>query len=456
MENRLVKLKQLFNNPDNRSLANNIIISFFIKGLAMVLAVFMTPAYIKYFNNQAALGIWFTLISIFTWILNFDLGIGNGLRNKLVKAFIDNDNKKIQEYISSAYILMGFISVIVICVGIVVIRLIDWNNVLNISNSEVSNSCITITVIIIFAGIIIQFWLKLITSILYAMQKTALPSLVTFISSLLIFCYIVFFKTNDVSTNLVNLALVQVFTINIPLIIISIITFSRWINGIWPSIKNFRWDYAKSITSLGGTFFVIQISLMVISSSNEILITKLYSPKYTVEYQIYYKWFSLAVVLFSLITQPMWSAFTKAFEEKRYVWIFKVYKIFNILALIGTCGCILLAIYFQPIINLWLGSEAIITKFSITLNFVAFSACMMFINASTSVANGCSKLKCQLLCTLVGAFLKVFLSVVFSRYFDSWYFIMLTNVVALIPLVIIQPIITHRILKQAINNGYID
>lgn len=70
-----------------------------------MLALFTMPAYMRFFQDQAILGIWYTIISILNWVMYFDLGLGNGLRNILPKAFLENDKKKISESISTVMLL---------------------------------------------------------------------------------------------------------------------------------------------------------------------------------------------------------------------------------------------------------------------------------------------------------------------------------------------------------------
>jgi len=56
--------------------------SFIYKFLAIVLSYLSIPLMIKYLGN-VQYGIWSTLLSIMSWISLFDIGIGNGLRNKV-------------------------------------------------------------------------------------------------------------------------------------------------------------------------------------------------------------------------------------------------------------------------------------------------------------------------------------------------------------------------------------
>lgn len=434
-------------DKNSKTLSSNIILSFGIKGIAMLISVLSTPAYIKYFDNQKVLGLWFTLIAIFNWILNFDLGIGNGLRNKLAVALIENDKKKAKELVSSTYIIIGLLSLIIIIVIAVVVLSFNWNNFFNISTDEVNSRVLKVTMLIVLVGIIIQFWLKIITSILYAIEKTALPSLMMLLSSTMLLIYILFASIEGINSKLIFLAIAQVITVNLPLLFITIITFKFWLNDIKPQFKNYNKQYAKEVTTLGGNFFLIQIALMFISSTNEFMITMFYSAEYTVEYSIYFKWFNLALVLFSLITQPMWSAFTKAFAEKRYNWIKRIYKYFNICAIFSSIGCLCLVFCFQLIVNIWLGENAIQVNYLTALCFSGVAIFMMFINVSTSVANGSSNLKCQFIFSIIGAIVKVLGCAFLYKYFNNWSFIVFMNCFALFPLLIAQSVVTRKQLK---------
>ena len=60
----------------------NIIISFFFKGASILLSFLLVPLTINYIKPDAY-GVWLTLSSLVGWVAMFDIGIGNGLKNKL-------------------------------------------------------------------------------------------------------------------------------------------------------------------------------------------------------------------------------------------------------------------------------------------------------------------------------------------------------------------------------------
>lgn len=436
------------NNANNRELFNNISGSFIIKGIALGISLFTMPAYLHYFEDERVLGVWFTVISILNWILTFDLGIGNGLRNNLVKAIYENDDDKAKKYISSAYIIIGLISTLVIFSGYIFIGILNWNSILNVSALVISNNVLIKTVRWIFIGIIFQFLLKLIISILNAMQKTALASSLSLISSVLLLVYILLFKGKNIETNLLNLAIVNILTINIPLLIATFMVFMTSLKNARPSFKSFEKKYAIDVVRLGGVFFWVQIAFMIISSTDQVIITSLFGPQYVVEYQMYYKIFWVYVSVFTLITNPIWSAVTKAYAEKRFKWIEKTYNIVKKSAVLLTMFCIGTVLILQLIFNIWLGSNTIEVNYLYAFVFSINASVVIYVMAESAIANGIGILKVQLYCYTLAAAIKIPLAFIASLFINDWIVVVAVNIIILLPYLIIQ----GPIIKKYLNN----
>ena len=73
------------------NLSKNIIGSFGLKFFGMLTSLLTLPAYLNYFQDKSILGSWFAILSILNWVLTFDLGVGNGMRNYIVKSLEKND-----------------------------------------------------------------------------------------------------------------------------------------------------------------------------------------------------------------------------------------------------------------------------------------------------------------------------------------------------------------------------
>ena len=113
----VINIKKIFNDSEYRLVAINICLSILFKGGSLILSLFNTRLYILYFGNDTILGGWYAILSILNWILYFDLGIGNGIRNKIVVPLERKDYSVVKKYVSTGYVVIGVISGAIIVVG---------------------------------------------------------------------------------------------------------------------------------------------------------------------------------------------------------------------------------------------------------------------------------------------------------------------------------------------------
>ncbi|MHB1137100.1 MAG: hypothetical protein ACYC1X_09965, partial [Coriobacteriia bacterium] len=126
------KVLRLLRGETNAILLRNISGTLLIKGAAVLISVLMTPAYLRFLDDHTMLGAWFTIVAVLNWMLTFDLGIGNGLRNRLVQALVSGDDAVGKRYVSSAYVVMGAAALAVALGGSFLLRALDWNAALNV------------------------------------------------------------------------------------------------------------------------------------------------------------------------------------------------------------------------------------------------------------------------------------------------------------------------------------
>lgn len=428
----------------NKIIISNIIGAFVIRGGALILSLFTMPAYINYFQNQTVLGLWFTILSVLNWVLMFDLGLGNGLRNKLPIAMAENDDKKMKEYISSTYISTAILIVVLSIIAHFVFQYIPWNTIFNIDSSIISHDTLVLSVKIVFIGIMIQFLLKLMTSILYAIQKSAIVNLLSLISSVIILISVLSLKTTNLESSLIIMSWINIIAVNLPLLIVSIVIFSTVLRKSRPSIKKYRNKYALEILKIGGVLLWLQLVFMVISSTNEFLISFLNSPDSVVEYQTYNKIFNAVSSLFTLALTPIWSAVTKAQADRDFNWI---KKLSNVLFLTGTVVLLLefaMVPFLQILIDVWLGKGTIKVETTYAIIFVISNSIFIFHNINTSIGNGMSYFKTQIIWMTFAAIVNIPLAYLLVNTTGGWIGVVLANIISLLPFEIMQPIYMRK------------
>ena len=440
-----VKKKLLNLSEKTKIVLINIIGAFVIKGVSLIVSLLTTPTYITFFNNEIVLGIWFTILSVISWFLNFDLGIGNGLRNHLTKAYAEKDYKEAKKLISSAYAVIGAVCIAIIVVVMISFDYVEWNKFFRIDRRVVSEKALLTTVKIVFIGIVLQIFFKIISSILYAIQKSSINNAISLATSLLILIVISISPSSDNNHNLVFMAVIYDISVILPYIIASIVVFySKRYRIIAPKLSLVSQRHATKVLVLGGSFFLVQIFYMLIMSTNEYLITYCTNSGNVVEYRIYYQILTLGSTICALALTPVWSAITKAIAEKDVEWIKKLYRKMIMGAVVGTACEFLLILVLQNLFNIWLRDSTITVNYITAVSFAFLGSLMLFNAVFSNVANGVGKLRTQLVVFFSGIVVKIPLTVVMIRITDSWVGVVIATNIILLTYCIIQPITLHR------------
>lgn len=449
MRSFFARYKKLSDN--NKIVVSNVAGAFVVKGFALFVTLYTLPAYIAFFNNSEVLGLWFTILSLLNWILNFDLGIGNGLRNKLATALTHKDNNLIRHYISSAYFSVGMIVILISCAFPLLLYNANLNESLNISQSILSPHALNISIIIVLIGVMLQFWFRLISSVLYALQKSSINNFLVLCTNILILLYAKFAPSGSNDSNVIAMSIVHGVAVLLPLLIASLWVFGGTLKFAIPRWKFVTQKYVREVLGLGGIFFFIQITYMIIMSTNEYLITITASNSDNIEYQAYYKLFSLGSTVFALMLTPVWSVVTKAKAENNYAWIKQTYHRF---LKVGGLFCLaefLLIIFIKPLMNFWLGNGYIEISIPYCIYFAVFGSLMVFISILSSIANGVGRLKSQAVCFGLGAVLKVPLAILLVHISGSWIGVLISNIVCMGIYCIAEPLIMRGYLNNQID-----
>src|SRR6201991_2671907 len=125
-------IQSFFSKGHERSVKakKNIFQSVLLKGGSLAISLLLIPLTIRYIN-PTQYGIWLTLSSIITWAGLFDMGLGNGLRNKLAAMISLGDVSSGKSYVSSAYALLVVISTLMFIIFYVINPYIKWQQILN-------------------------------------------------------------------------------------------------------------------------------------------------------------------------------------------------------------------------------------------------------------------------------------------------------------------------------------
>lgn len=433
-----------------RIVFRNTLGAFVVRGMALCLSLFTLPAYMAYFSDQEVLGVWYTLLSVLTWVLNFDLGIGNGLRNKLTHAIAGKDYSLAKRLVSSAYVMSGSIALVFLLLGVGCSCWVDWNALFNVSSALVVEDALLFAVRCAFVSISLQFFLRLISSILYALQMSAINNLIAFVSNALQLLFVITAPKTSSVQSLQVFSVVHILTSNLPLLVASIYVFTVKLRQCSPQIRFFRKEQAKEVLSLGGLFFFCQIMYMIIMNTNEFVVARYFSPTEVVDYQIYNKLFMLPGTIIMMALTPLWSVVSKAMSDKDYVWLRKTYRILECVSVVALVAEFAMVPILKPILHIWLGENAIEIDYVGAACFAFFGASMIIQTMVSTFTNGLSRIKIQAACYGIGVCFKF----IFIHYVVGmgcgWNIIVIANALILFVYSMIQHFDMRRLLKSLV------
>ena len=454
MPNRLKLLFNKLGNNHERSIKTqkNIIISLLLKGGSIVLNLATTSTLIKYINTTDY-GLWLTLSSVISWFSFFDIGFGNGLRNKFAEAVAKNDVLLAQKYVSTTYgvLTIMFISIWSTFFFINHIISIDW--ALTLNAPTLMKDTLSKVVFVMFTCFCIQFVLKLIGTVLMANQQTSYNSIFDFLGNFLLFIGLHIAQNISNNFSLYELSLMSGIVPILIFLIATIWFFNKDLLQYKPKIKYIEFKYASSLINLGVKFFIIQIGAIFLFQTTNFVLTKILGPESVTIYNITYKYYAILVMLTGIFVTPLWPAFTDAYVKEDFVWIKSIVKQLNIYYLAILFLSLFMFMFSRHAFNLWLGGRIYIS-WAISLAMVINIMLTVKWNIYVMLINGTGKLFLQLILNIMLGILFIPLSVFFAREYNI-IGVIYANIIINLLYAVIFPIQGNKLFNQTAKGIWI-
>lgn len=404
------------NITDSRSkkIMTQIVYSFFIKIISVIINFLYVPLLLNLFSNNEEYGIWLTVSSIVTWFAIFDIGLGNGLRNKLTEALAINNFALGKKLVSTTYITTFFIFFILGILFLICNMFLNWNYILNTQLDLHYLSRFTNIVFIIF---FIRFIVQLIGVVYLSYQNPAMNNLIVTVGNLVALLFLFLFKKNY-SIDLVSCAYILMGIPVLVMMFVNLYCFTTKFKEISPSIKDFDMKLLKGLFQLGFNFFIIQVSAVILFSSSNLLVSHLFSPKDVVIYNTAFTLFQLPTLAYGIVMAPIWSAVTNALVTNDMSWLQMSIKKLNLLSFIFCIGVILLLILSPLIYNIWV-KEKLVIPFVISLSMAIYSCINIILSPFSSFINGSGKIKVSVIFSLFSIIIFIPIAYFMSNIIDS-------------------------------------
>jgi O-antigen/teichoic acid export membrane protein len=429
MSRLLAFVRNFFTQGNQRSInaKKNILIIAILKGCSIAISLFLVPITIHYVN-PTRYGIWLTLSSIVGWFSFFDVGLGNGLRNKFAEAVAIGKHDLARVYVSTTYAILAIIISVILLIFCSINPFLNWPRLLN-TPADMGGE-LRILALIVFGFFCLQFVLRLITTIITANQQPAKASVFDFLGSLFSLS-IIYILTKTTSGNLIYLGTVFSFTPVVVLTASSLWFYTHKYKLYAPSLKFVKFKFARDLMNLGIKFFIIQMASVILYQTSNVIIAHLFGPEQVTPYNIAYKYFGVITMTFSIVMMPFWSAFTEAWFKKDVAWIKNTVNKLILLWILVAITALVMFVFSGFIYRMWVGKE-IKVPVSVSVVMALYVVLNGWCGIFSQFLNGVGKVKLQLYFGIFGAIINIPMAIFLGKHLGIYGVVLSTVILAMI------------------------
>jgi O-antigen/teichoic acid export membrane protein len=405
-------LQQFFSGHERSIKAKkNIAHLIVLKGISIIISFMLVPMTLQYLN-PIQYGLWLTLSSVIAWFTFFDIGLGNGLRNKLVESVAKGHTEQTRIYVSTTYAILSIVISMVFIVFLCVNPHLSWPTILH-ADPGMESELRTLALIMV-TFFCLKFVLGLLNVLLLADQKPASSNSLEVLSNLLSL-FLIYILVKKTSGSLIYLGLaLGVSTTSIPLLA-SFWYFKHEYKIITPSLKYVKLTSARELMNIGIQFFIIQIVGIVIFMTSNMVIAQLFGPQEVTSYNIAFKYFSIITIGFNIIITPFWSAFADAYHRDDIGWIKNATRRLIVLWTISVVAVVGMVVIARWVYLHWVG-PSIEISLSLSIALALFVTISNWNNIFASFINGSGKIRLQLYSAIAVGLVNIPLSIVLAKY----------------------------------------
>ena len=427
-------------------LQKNILASFLIKGWSAAIVLLLVPATLHCLGEYKN-GIWLTISSLLLWIDNMDIGLGNGLRNKIAEYMAHGEHERTRSLISSTFAMLTCIIIPILLVLLLLIAVGDPYTVFNATPSKVAHldQVLMVTVTLVCTS----FIFKLIGNFYMGMQLPAVSNLLIALGQTLalIGTYIVLYSG---SHSLMLIAIVNTVSPLLVYLLAYPYTFIYKYPHLRPSFRLIDFNEAKTVINMGVQFFVMQIASVILFMTSNLLISNLFTPALVTPYQITYRYFSIMLVAFTVICMPFWNATTDAFERGDMQWIRNATHKLRLMT-IGIIACMIVMVVLSPwVYSIWIGNSVTI-DIRMSIVMAAYIFTLIYSMRYSYFINGIGKLRLQLIFTTAAAVLFIPLAWIVVKWTNDIIWFMGVMCLVNIPGLIVNRIQFYKLINGKAN-----
>jgi len=250
-------------------------------------------------------------------------------------------------------------------------------------------------------------------NILEADQNVGLIKIFPFLSNIAVIVSLIIARVFFQSSLLV-LCIVILIPEIIVYITLNLVFFRKRYQAISPKLSEIDLPLGKVLIGMGFKFFIIQITMIIIYSTDNIIISQLFNPALVTPYNISFQYMGFAASFFFLLLSPSLAAFSEANIKNDDKWIIYTIKRLIFIWLFFCLGLLILVLFSPFAYHVWIGDRVIIPM-TLTVLMAIHAAVQSWNNIFGSYVSGTGKLNVSIIIGIIISTLNIPLSIFLAR-----------------------------------------
>lgn len=382
------------------------------RGVAAVVSFISVPLTVRYLGAERY-GAWVTISTAIAWIALADFGLSNSLTNVVSESYAKDRQDLAQSYVASAFWSLAAIAAVLAGIFFSVWPHTPWNRVFNVQTLQAREE-VAPAVAVAFAIFVLSFPFSTIAKIYGAYQEVAIANAWTAAGNLLGLAALV--AVTQLKGGLVSLVVAASGAILFTNIISAFWLFGYSKPWLLPRLKLVTWSSMRKLSSLGGMFFTIQISALILFQTDNLIIAHYLGAAAVTPYSVTWRLFSYTWLFQVLAGPSYWPAYAEAFSRGDREWVRRRFKTNLRITIISTTALAFpLVVFGQWFIQKWAGKAAIPPS-SLLLWMGIWSLVYTTTCSQSCILASSSRLRGQMIYSAAAAAVNIVVSVVLVRH----------------------------------------
>jgi O-antigen/teichoic acid export membrane protein len=415
------------------------------KGVSVLTMVVSVPLTLTYLGAERY-GMWMTISSVVLMMGFADFGMGLGLMNAVSEAHGREDRQAAINSVSSGFVMLAMVALVILTAFSLAYPFIPWPRVFNVK-SQLAVQEAGPAMAVFVACFVLNLPLGVVQRVQMGYQEGFFNNLWEIagkILGLLGLVLVIYLEAGLVWLVLaVSGAPVLAWLLNT----LILFGFRRpWLRPRW-NRASFTW--AKKIFRLGILFFLLQVTFSLAFTSDNLVAAQVLGPDAVAQYSVAYRMFSVALLMATLLSAPLWPAYGEALARGDIPWIKRtLIRSLVLTFFIAGIPSLFFVIWGPWIIRLWVGPQ-ISPSFLLLLGLGIWTTISSVGAALAMFFNGANILKLQMVCGLIMAIsalgAKIWLAHVIGLPGIIWGTIIAYFFSAALPFAIYTPRLLHNL-----------